>query len=425
MSLRLWSWLLAATLTPVPLLGQATLDSLQRTLEQRAARSNAEWLAARAALRTLEARIPEAAARDAPVLSLEVDEVPGGVELWNAGQLQLSVEQELFTGRRRGSESLLARSALRQRQAETLLLQRGLSVSIARALARWTGECQITARLRLEDELLQDVERSVSARFSVGDARYVDVLRVRTERLRVQSELSQTRASAGRALARVVAIAGDTAGLTPLLTGAEQPVLSGIPSAPTPDSLLSELQHAGLFSLARSHADAIALRDRAARATRITGSAGIQRFGTPGDYTVGPALRLGVSLPFLVSRSNRSIELAAAGAIQQGAAEDSARWQRARSALLQAQGRLDAAADQVRLFDSALLSGARSEREAVLASYRTGSVSLLELLDFERALARAEIDHVRALLVAHDAWADLLTPDAWFGPAGLEGTHDD
>lgn len=422
MSLRLWSWLLATALVPVPLLGQATPDSLQRVLEQRAARSNADLLAARAALRTLEARIPEAAARSAPVLSLEVDEVPGGAELWKAGQLQLSIEQELFTGRRRGSESMLARSALRQRQAETLLLERALSVSIARALARWTGERQVTARLQLEDELLQDVERSVNARFSVGDARYVDVLRVRTERLRVQSELSQARAAAGRALARVVAIAGDTAGLTPLFGVT---LLADLPSAPSPDSLLSELHAAGLFSLASSSADAIAQRDRASRATRITGSVGIQRFGAPGDYTIGPALRLGVSLPFLVSRSNRNVELAAAGAIQQGAAEDSARVQRVRAALTQAQSRLDAAAEQVRLFDAALLSGARSEREAVLASYRTGSVSLLELLDFERALARAEIEHVRALLVAHDAWADLLTPDAWLGPAGLEGTHDD
>jgi outer membrane protein TolC len=58
--------------------------------------------------------------------------------------------------------------------------------------------------------------------------------------------------------------------------------------------------------------------------------------------------------------------------------------------------------------DAALLRGAREERESALAAYRTGSVSLLELLDFERALARAEIERVHALLEAVDAWADLM-----------------
>ena len=53
----------------------------------------------------------------------------------------------------------------------------------------------------------------------------------------------------------------------------------------------------------------------------------------------------------------------------------------------------------------------RQERESALAAYRTGSLSLLELLDFERALSRAEIERIRALVDAADAWADLLGAD--------------
>ena len=51
------------------------------------------------------------------------------------------------------------------------------------------------------------------------------------------------------------------------------------------------------------------------------------------------------------------------------------------------------------------------ERESALAAYRTGSLSLLELIDFERALSRAEIERIRALIDAADALADLFGDD--------------
>ncbi|HCT57123.1 MAG TPA: hypothetical protein DGD08_07905, partial [Gemmatimonas aurantiaca] len=76
-----------------------------------------------------------------------------------------------------------------------------------------------------------------------------------------------------------------------------------------------------------------------------------------------------------------------------------------------ARERYSAARERLDAFDAALLRGARDERESALAAYRTGSLSLLELLDFERALSRAEIERIRALVDAADAWADLLGAD--------------
>jgi outer membrane protein TolC len=59
------------------------------------------------------------------------------------------------------------------------------------------------------------------------------------------------------------------------------------------------------------------------------------------------------------------------------------------------------------VYSSALLAGARQEREGALAGYRSGELALIALLDFERALARAEIDRVRARIDAADALAEL------------------
>ena len=67
-----------------------------------------------------------------------------------------------------------------------------------------------------------------------------------------------------------------------------------------------------------------------------------------------------------------------------------------RARIAAAAERYAAARERLAVFDAALLRGAREERESALASYRTRGLSLLELLDFERALARAEIDRVRA-----------------------------
>ena len=73
--------------------------------------------------------------------------------------------------------------------------------------------------------------------------------------------------------------------------------------------------------------------------------------------------------------------------------------------------RYDAARTRIASFDAALLRGARDERESALGAYRSGELSLLELLDFERALARAEIERLRNRIDAADALADLLGAD--------------
>ena len=66
------------------------------------------------------------------------------------------------------------------------------------------------------------------------------------------------------------------------------------------------------------------------------------------------------------------------------------------------------ASERVGIYEAALLSGARAERDVALANYRDGTLSLLELLDFERALVDAEVGRLESLLAAADAWADLL-----------------
>jgi cobalt-zinc-cadmium efflux system outer membrane protein len=80
---------------------------------------------------------------------------------------------------------------------------------------------------------------------------------------------------------------------------------------------------------------------------------------------------------------------------------------RARAELGAARDRYEAARRRLAVFESALLRGAADEREAALAAFRSGELSLLELIDFERALSRAEIIRLQTLIEAADAFAAL------------------
>ena len=84
-----------------------------------------------------------------------------------------------------------------------------------------------------------------------------------------------------------------------------------------------------------------------------------------------------------------------------------------------ARERYEAARERLAGYDATLLRAAGEERESALAAYRTGDLSLLELVDFERALSRAEIDRLRAGLDALTALTDLLS-----GAPSTEGTTD-
>jgi outer membrane protein TolC len=70
--------------------------------------------------------------------------------------------------------------------------------------------------------------------------------------------------------------------------------------------------------------------------------------------------------------------------------------------------RYEAARARITALDGALLVAAEQERETALAHYRAGTLTLLELLDFERALLRVELERADAIRDAASVRAALL-----------------
>ncbi|HEX6042676.1 TolC family protein, partial [Longimicrobium sp.] len=146
---------------------------------------------------------------------------------------------------------------------------------------------------------------------------------------------------------------------------------------------------------------------------RFSGAVGLQRFGAgDGGGSVGLTLGGSVTLPSTARRANQAALASADAEIAAATAELDAAVALTRAELAAARERYEAARVRLSAFDAALLRGAREEREAALASFRTGELSLMELLDFERALARAETERLRSAVDAANALADLYAAGA-------------
>jgi len=386
----------------------------------------------RAEVAAAEARLLAAGPREAPVFSAELEDIPDGVDVPKAGQLRVMLEREFLTGARRSANRAVARIQRDAAASRFALLEKRLRVGIDRDLIVWRGWQAVAARFAAEDTLLTDAEAALRTRFAGGEARYVDVLRLRTERLRVQSERTAALREAQTGRRRLEALAAaetDALEELRLLLAQRWDGAANLRSPPDVDSLLAGGGALRLGDLRVEAARAQSRRVAASRGTQVAGGLGLQRFGDEaGGFQYGPSLRASVSLPFTVGRSTRALTQAAALAVTTVEAERTAATARLRATLLIACDRYEAALARVRVYDEALLTGARDEREGALGAYRAGELSLIELLDFERALARAETDRYRAIIEASTAYAQLLMTAAG-SPAGEtlsdgEGTNE-
>lgn len=399
-----------------------------RQLKETARIQNSEIVARRAALNAARARLHATGFSPAAALSAEMEEVPGGLDVGGAGSIRVDLSREFLSGALRSARRGVAERDVERAQAELELAERGVGARVDRAMTLAIGATAIARRLYAEDSLLASAEEGVRTRFAVGEARYVDVLRLRTERLRVQTDAAAklTEARIGRqVLSLLLAPNADIGPMAVVVDSAiirelRDPLRTPLPTAPALDSLITVSSGARLGGIAVARAQASRRLTGAEQRPTIIASIGTQRFaGDAGGFAMGPTVGASVSLPFTARRGRLAAITAADREIAAAEAGRQAAIASVRVELTAAYQRYEAARERLVLFDAALLRGAREERESALAAYRSGELSLVELLDFERALARAEIARLRSRMDAADALADLIA-----GAAGAsEASH--
>ena len=380
--------------------------------------TNPELRAREAALAAAEARVRAAGSYGPVVLSAELEEVPNGLDVGQGGSFRLDLSRELFSGGLPAARRSLASRAVDRARRELTLARRSLLARADGALGRYLGGLAVSRRLAAQDSLLAGAQDAVTSRFAVGAARYVDVLRLRTERLRTQVEAAQARTEALQARRSLLGLVGPEDSIVAVF-GAKLDRLAlraplllerfSFPSPPALDSLVAASASVQLAEVAVQQADAGVRLAKAGQRTRVGLSLGVQRFGDEANgHVVGPTVGASMTLPFTARGAGRATIEAAEHERVASTAELRGNRARATAVLGAARDRYEAAIANARLFESALLQGAREERENALAGYRVGSLSLLELLDFERALTQAEISRTRSLVTAAEALAELL-----------------
>lgn len=417
---------LNTALNAVPLHAQQPPAPLQSALLDAVRQSNPQLIALRAALDAAQARAHATGFAAPATLSAEIEEVPSGIDVSGAESMRLELSRELLTGGRRDARRAVAEQDVRRARLELELAERRVLARATQFLVRAGGTTAIARRLAAEDSLLQIAEDALRPRFAVGDARYVDVLRLRTERLRARSDLAATLSAARVERQRLAALlAGlDTAAVTPgrgvpttqadalidrlVALQAADSLLEPLPAPPDLDSLVAASAAVRRADAAVEQALASQRLILAGQRPLVEASLGAQRFITEDGPTVGVTIGASLSLPFTARRGNRLSGEAADHAVTAARVARHAAAAEVRATLGVALERYRASTERLALYDAALLRGAREERESALAAYRSGDLSLLELLDFERALTRAETDRLRSRIAAADALTELL-----------------
>lgn len=401
---------LALLLVPIPVPAQESGDTTVSRLKALLRERHPLFRQGRAALELALARRASAGLRSPSGLSADVEEVPDGVNVASARSIRLDLSQELAPAGVRSAERAVADVDVGRAREELALTARTIDLSVDQIVASAAAHDAIAARLASEDSVLRGAEEALRARFAVADARYVDVLRLRTERLRVETELQRSRFESRvriRQLVRLAAV-GDSTVVLRLVADAvalnRMNLARGAAmTLPPPDSVVSGSGVVRLASLAVSRAEAERRLVAAQQRGTLTPSLGIQRFGETGGPTrLGLTAGFSMALPFTAPATSRARLATAERELALARVRRDASAELLTTALVQARERFELARLQLTTFDGALLQGLREEREAALAAYRTGSMTLIELLDFERAMAQADVSRLRAQLDAHE-----------------------
>ncbi len=425
-----WTWV-----TLVLALSAATRAGAQSPpppLEQVLARVTAAARVGDPGLRALHAALDAATSRHAAAgftapaaLSAGFSDGPRGDLL--AGNAALEIGREVFRGRLNAADRARESVEVDAARAEVAAAERRLDLRVEVALARAAGAARNATRLDRSDRWLGDAEASLRARFAVGEARYVDVLRVRTERLQASAERSRMLADLAAATESLAALVGDALGRDSLValvaaasvdaaTVAWRDVLT---DAPTEEEVIALFPSVRAAEAEGGRARAMRGLTVAASRPQFAASVGVQRIcEANGGPTAGLLLGVSGTLPFTALTAQRRGLTAADAEIAAAQATLFSARALARAQVRAAQARYAAARERLDTFDAALLLAADAEREAALSEYRGGNLTLVELLDFERALLRVEVERTRALIEAVESRGALYgidTPDTGAG----------
>lgn len=272
-------------------------------------------------------------------------------------------------------------------------------------------------RLHIANESLALADGALAAaskRVLAGKNSPVDETRARIAAASVKLDLAQAGGELAGARQRLAALWGGSG----RDIGHVQGRLDRLPAQPTLPHLMAQLDAAPALRLAQTELarrQALAQVERAGRLPDLTVSIGAKRDQQAGRNQA--VFGLAIPLPLFDRNQGKLHE-----ALQRGEKArvelDGARA-RLTSELAQAYEALAVAREQARLLNDDILPGAQSAYEAARTGFEYGKFALIDVIDAQRTLLQARLQHLRALADAHRACADI---DSILGAHGATQT---
>ena len=396
--------LLSALATAPAAASPVSLDSLLTLTMAR----NPEIRIADRDIAVARARLRQARALEVPSVSYEVGKLGLGEDP-GEGESALRLNQTLpFPSQRNRS--------IRMAEAE---------VSIAEALResaalRVRREATRSYRL-LQADLLSiraletlrsvavDLEDLVRVRIGTGGSRYLDLLRLRAERVRLENDIIESERALREHRQSLLTLMATSGG--DVIEPADS--LAFVPIA---DSLQGYLDQAIRTRPALRVARFVVQREQANAATAKAGFFPSPELSVGMDWVAGVegtgwGGEVSIPLPFMPWTDRRGRVAEAEAATGGAEAKLVAAERSLESAVRNAFATVRSAERQLASFEGTLLADAEDAMRAATENYRTGQIDGLELFETLRSYRTIQIEHVRALLNYELARTDLFTAE--------------
>ena len=261
---------------------------------------------------------------------------------------------------------------------------------------------KIVETLEANSVWMDQLIENLLIKYQAGSTLYVDVLRARVEKARLQNQLIEEKRGGGTARIELNLLLGRD-GYTPMNFLTE---MAYSPKGPDVTRLMEEARISGLSLM-------IATIKRRQTETGLK----LAKMNLLPDFTLGlfsPSLRtnawgfsIGVSVPMYWWKKQRG-EVMEAQALHDMAGIAVGQMELRRVALVKnALSGVASAEEQVKLYEHTLLREMEDELSISLSQYQFGKVEFFNLLDIYRTCAAARLDHLKSLYLYFVSLADL------------------
>jgi outer membrane protein TolC len=371
-----------------------------------AARRSPQITAADREVDAARARLRQAVALDPPTLTYDSGRLASSAHPDERGESSLRLSQGLPLPMQRSRAGRVARLevALLEASRESRLLR--LRADVTRTYRRLQADQATRRALSGLRSTVSDLEEATKVRLRAGGARYLDVLRARSERARLENDLVETERALRNGTQTLNALMGR--GADEALEPADS--LAFVALGDTLPAILARAREtrpglrAARLSVEREQAATSLARGALLPAPEV--SLGFDRVGFSSPGIAGS---LSLSLPFApwTDRRARIQESEALRDAAQAALDASERS--LDLALRNAYQDARTLAAQIASFERQLLPDLTDAIQSATRGYQFGQIDGLELFETLRTYRSVQLEHIRALLNYHLALTDLGT----------------